>query len=60
MQDLLAHRRIPGEIRRITRPQRSLPPKKSISSISDMSDDLSIEEVRSFITKKLKLIDNIF
>lgn len=45
MQDLLAHRRIPGEIRRITRPPRSLPPKKSISSISDMSDDLSIEEV---------------
>lgn len=43
--DLLAHRRIPGEIRRIIRPPRIQPPKKSISSISDMSDDLTIEEV---------------
>lgn len=46
VQDLLAHRRIPGEIRRATRPPRFPLPKKSISSISDMSDDLSIEEVK--------------
>ncbi|CAF4556727.1 unnamed protein product [Rotaria sp. Silwood1] len=47
VQDLLAHRRIPGEIRRITRPPRFPLPKKSISSISDMSDDLSIEEIQT-------------
>ncbi|CAF1287392.1 unnamed protein product [Rotaria sordida] len=47
VQDLLAHRRIPGEIRRITRPPRFPLPKKSISSISDMSDDLSIEEIQA-------------
>ncbi|CAF1026434.1 unnamed protein product [Adineta ricciae] len=45
--DLLAHRRIPGEIRRITRPPKFAPPKKSISSISDISDDLTIEEIQS-------------
>ena len=45
VHELLAHRRIPGEVRRITRPPRIQPPAKSISSISDMSDDLSIEEV---------------
>ncbi|CAF0889291.1 unnamed protein product [Adineta steineri] len=50
VQDLLAHRRIPGEIRRITRPPRSQPAKKSISSISDLSDDLSIEEIQAKMT----------
>ncbi|CAF3016503.1 unnamed protein product [Rotaria socialis] len=47
VQDLLAHRRIPGEIRRITRPPRIQPQKQSISSISDMPDDLSIEEIQA-------------
>ncbi|CAF1052790.1 unnamed protein product [Adineta steineri] len=47
IQDLLAHRRIPGEIRRTTRPQKFPLPKKSISSISDMSEDLTIEEIQS-------------
>ncbi|UJR28336.1 hypothetical protein I4U23_009578 [Adineta vaga] len=50
VQDLLAHRRIPGEIRRIIRPPRSQPPKKSISSISDISDDLTIEEIQAKMT----------
>ncbi|UJR21166.1 hypothetical protein I4U23_024264 [Adineta vaga] len=45
--DLLAHRRIPGEIRRITRPPKFPLPKRSISSISDMSEDLTIEEIQS-------------
>ncbi|CAF3560996.1 unnamed protein product [Rotaria sordida] len=50
VQDLLAHRRIPGEIRRIIRPPKMQPQKKSISSISDMSDDLSIEEIQAKMT----------
>ncbi|CAF2395608.1 unnamed protein product [Rotaria sp. Silwood2] len=50
VQDLLAHRRIPGEIRRIIRPPKILPQKKSISSISDMSEDLSIEEIQAKMT----------
>ncbi|CAF3981541.1 unnamed protein product [Rotaria magnacalcarata] len=47
IQELLAHRRIPGEIRRMTRPPRFPLPKRSISSVSDMSDDLSIEEIQA-------------
>ncbi|CAF2264988.1 unnamed protein product [Rotaria magnacalcarata] len=47
VQDLLAYRRIPGEIRRITRPPRIQPQNKSISSISDMPEDLSIEEIQA-------------
>ncbi|CAF3433985.1 unnamed protein product [Rotaria socialis] len=47
IQELLAHRRIPGEIRRMTRPPRFPLPKRSISSASDMSDDLSIEEIQA-------------
>ncbi|CAF1664875.1 unnamed protein product, partial [Adineta ricciae] len=50
VQDLLAHRRIPGEIRRIVRPPRLQPAKKSISSISDISDDLTIEEIQAKMT----------
>ncbi|CAF0753206.1 unnamed protein product [Didymodactylos carnosus] len=50
VRDLLAHRRIPGEVRRITRPQRIMPAKKSISSISDTSDDLPIEEIQAKMT----------
>ncbi|CAF0816091.1 unnamed protein product [Rotaria sp. Silwood1] len=50
VQDLLAHRRIPGEIRRIIRPPKIQPQQKSISSISDMSDDLSIEEIQAKMT----------
>ncbi|CAF0746331.1 unnamed protein product [Didymodactylos carnosus] len=50
VRDLLSHRRIPGEIRRITRPTRIMPAKKSISSISEISDDLSIEEIQAKMT----------